>query len=127
MLTMVATVGACFVAACDPPDGERQNRGAATPEATAPSLVDALCRAASLAAGGEAGRARAVFNDAHPALHVFADRLSERDRRAASRLLVAKQEVEADLYRASPAALAEDLRALANAVDGDAADDASCS
>ena len=82
------------------------------------SLVDGfagLCDASGSAARRDFPRAKVVFTDrAHTPLHTVARALEDVDRRAAARLLEAKQRVEADLDGSgtNTPGLADDMAAL---------------
>ncbi len=85
----------------------------ATPAGDLPSeeVVQGLCQAA--AAGDDAARAELAFARVHTDLHIVARAVEQEDRKAAARLLTAKQRVEDDLRRRAPASeLTPDLQRL---------------
>ena len=74
-----------------------------------------LCKALADASASRPTSARSAFlNTAHAPLHVLAARVEPKDRPAASRLLIAKQSVEAVAWDDRPAAVAQ-LSALSRA------------
>lgn len=89
-------------------------------EAPAPSsaygrLSDALCSVKAQADAGEVAAARRTFFDsAHEPLHALASEAALRDRRAAARLLEAKEAVERG-FAGPPPALAGHLDGLVGA------------
>lgn len=75
-------------------------------------VADGLCQAAT-DSGGDRAAAEESFARVHTDLHIVARALQEVDRKAAARLLVAKQKVEDDFRRRAPASeLTPDLRRL---------------
>lgn len=85
----------------------------AAPAGDLPSerVAQGLCQAA--AAGDDPARAELSFARVHTDLHIVARAVEKEDRRAAARLLTAKQRVEDDLRRRAPASeLTPDLRRL---------------
>ena len=95
-LAIVALLGGCGSGAdTAPASGVTQPRFA--------SAIQALCRAQGLAATADVAAARRVFSDdAHAFLHELADRVSEQDRDATARLLIAKNRVETALAATTP-------------------------
>ncbi|MGH8998285.1 MAG: hypothetical protein ACRDY7_02735 [Acidimicrobiia bacterium] len=86
-----------------------------TPRAAPVPLLVNLCEAREAASAdpAETGAAQEAFAAAHDDLHALADRLTARDRAAATGFFRAKQRVEADLAGGADAATLEaDLRAL---------------
>jgi membrane-bound lytic murein transglycosylase B len=88
---------------------------AAPAELPGEPVAKGLCRAAEAGAGNPE-TAEESFVGIHSDLHVVARALQEEDRKAAARLLVAKQRVEDDFRRGAPASeLTPDLRRLLTA------------
>lgn len=89
--------------------------GTQVPAANLRKAMTGLCTARDQARTSDTAAAKATFFDeAHDRLHDIAAALEAVDRTAASGLLVAKQQVEADLNAPAPAReLAADLDQLA--------------
>ncbi|MDQ3944765.1 MAG: hypothetical protein M3357_06375 [Actinomycetota bacterium] len=105
LLMVVVVISACSSGASD----------AAPAKVPGEQVTQGLCRA--VAAGpGEPDQAEESFARVHTDLHVVARALQQVDRKAAGRLLKAKQRVEDDFRRlASASELAPDLRDLLTA------------
>jgi hypothetical protein len=102
LLVVVVAATACSSGASD-----------AAPPAELPDeqVTQGLCQAA--AGAGDSEAAEASFARVHAGLHIVARALQQVDRKAAARLLVAKQKVEDDFRRRAPASeLDPDLRRL---------------
>ncbi|MSQ61765.1 MAG: hypothetical protein EXR43_04205 [Dehalococcoidia bacterium] len=95
-IAFAALLGGCGdEAPSTPPSGVTQPRFSAA--------MQALCRTQGLAEAGDVAEARRVFEDAaHGFLHELATRVSEDDRDATARLLIAKNRVEAALAAPPP-------------------------
>lgn len=86
---------------------------ACAPAAGGPPVLRNLCTARD---AGSFGRAADAFGRAHADLHELARTVADRDRRAAGRLLEAKQRVESALARNASDVLATELPELVTAV-----------
>lgn len=110
ILSLLFLLAAALAAACSSGDSD------AAPASDLPGeeVAQGLCQAA--AAAGDPERAEESFAQVHTELHIVARAIEEKDRTAASRLLMAKQQVEDDLHRRAPASeLTPDLRSLIDA------------
>jgi hypothetical protein len=104
LLVVVASATACSGGSSDAAPGEVPGE----------KVARGLCRAAEAAGDPEA--AEESFARVHTDLHTVARALQEVDRKAAARLLVAKQKVEDDFRRRAPASeLTPDLDGLISA------------
>ncbi|HEY3239101.1 MAG TPA: hypothetical protein VGL92_06025 [Acidimicrobiia bacterium] len=105
LLAVVLAASACTSGSSD----------AAPADLPGEQVAQGLCRAQA-AGGGDAEAAEESFARVHTDLHIVARALQQVDRKAAARLLVAKQKVEDDFRRRAPTSeLAPDLRRLVTA------------
>lgn len=105
-LLAVMVAASVAASACSSPD----TSDAASADLPGEEVAQGLCRAA---AGGDPGAAENSFARVHADLHTVARAVQEVDRKAAARLLVAKQKVEDDFRRRAVASeLTSDLEQL---------------
>lgn len=110
MFSLLFLLAAALAVACSGGDSD----AAPSDDVPGEEVAQGLCQAT--AAAGDPERAEESFAQVHTELHIVARAIEQKDRSAASRLLMAKQQVEDDLHRRAPAAeLTPDLRRLFDA------------